>query len=369
MLKDIPLFEAHIHYTMSEKVDKSAAALKKLKALENFDKMLLLALPHGSAPNNVYPLQNLAGLYLKHALSPNAYAYGGLVHRFDQNDTAEGYRQQLIVCEKSGMDGMKMLEGKPYFRKNLARPLSHPVFDLYYGYAEQKGIPIVMHAADPENMWDYQRAGAYAIEHGWYCDESYPTKADITREVVEIMEKFPKLKMTLAHFFFIADDLDFAASLFDKYQNFCLDLTPGGEMFVAFNRSLSDTESFFKKYSKRIIFGSDAYDFPFEGKTDEEYKKMFVRTHAAEAFLTGEKNIKLYDLVFDGITLNRDELYSIFYGNAVRINGDPKPINYELCQTLARDMLSGESGLSETDKYNLRLITKEFSAAAEQGNR
>ena len=51
-----------------------------------------------------------------------------------------------------------------------------------------------------------------------------------------MLDKFPKLKITFAHFFFLSDNPDEAVRIMEKYPNALFDLTPGGEMFVNFSK-------------------------------------------------------------------------------------------------------------------------------------
>ncbi len=53
-----------------------------------------------------------------------------------------------------GFDGVKMMEGKPNRRKLLARRLDDPIFDGYYRFAEENGVPLTLHLADPAYFWD-----------------------------------------------------------------------------------------------------------------------------------------------------------------------------------------------------------------------
>jgi hypothetical protein len=73
---------------------------------------------------------------------------------------------------------------------------------------------------------------------------------------MEVLDRYPHLRVIFAHFFFIAPQLDRAAQLLERYPNVYLDLTPGIEMYFAFTRQRQRAREFFCQYSDRILLGS-----------------------------------------------------------------------------------------------------------------
>ena len=57
-----------------------------------------------------------------------------------------------------------------------------PLYDKFYGYAEENSIPIVLHTSDPSHFWDWDRLSDYAKNRGWFCDETYPSWDDFRKE-------------------------------------------------------------------------------------------------------------------------------------------------------------------------------------------
>ena len=68
---------------------------------------------------------------------------------------------------------MKMLEGYPSMRKAMKRKLSDSVYDPYYSFLEEKGIPVTMHIANPETFWDITKVDAWSLKAGRFCDETF----------------------------------------------------------------------------------------------------------------------------------------------------------------------------------------------------
>lgn len=104
-----------------------------------------------------------------------------------------------------------------------------------YAAAEAAGFPLLMHVADPPELWDPENAPDFAREHGWlYVGEGYPTLEELYGQVEDILTRFPKLTVIFAHFLFLSNDRERAADLLTRHPNAHFDLTPGTEMFLNF---------------------------------------------------------------------------------------------------------------------------------------
>ena len=108
-----------------------------------------------------------------------------------------------------GYDGIKLLEMKPMLLRNLGQAwLSKPCYEEMFGYLEEKQIPVLLHVNDPETFWKRETCPSFAIERGWcYEDESYATKEEIYQEMEKVLKTHPRLKVVLAHFYFLSDDI------------------------------------------------------------------------------------------------------------------------------------------------------------------
>ena len=161
---------------------------------------------------------------------------------------------QLDELEQIGFDGIKMLEGKPTLHRTIGKNLLTQNHDKFFAEAEKRGTHIIFHAVDPEEFWT-QEGGDY------YGDNTFASSEEIYRQIYQILENHPNLKITFAHFFFKSGKPQDLIELFEKYPNVCVDLTPGWEMYLSFYENKEYFKDFFTKYSKRIILGTDAY-FP-----------------------------------------------------------------------------------------------------------
>lgn len=256
----------------------------------------------------------------------NTYVHAGLIYNANPRD-CEGMSPltQYNELMEIGFDGIKMLEGKPSCYKAIGSiPLDDPFYDEFYSACERDGTHILSHVADPEEFWDESKVSEEDKAKGWcYAGEGYPSKEELTRQVEHLLEKHPKLNLTLAHFFFLSETPERLEGLFKKYENLATDITPGGEMFVSFNDNYEYFKDFFTKYSDRILFGTDGDSLPMWAKAmdwlaDRLYK--YVATDL-ETDAWSPRPLK-------GINLPYQDAKNIMCDNFLRrVSPAPKKIN------------------------------------------
>ena len=201
--------------------------------------------------------QNLGMLYWKLNYDKmTVWAFGGL-HQLDVFSSVP-YEIQAQKLIDLGFDGMKFLDMKPDFRKLLGKGLNDKSYDKMFSLLEEQSLPVTIHCADPEKNWDINKVSPGALAAGWfYGDGTFKTKQELYDETFEMLDKHPKLKVSLAHFFFLSNYIDEARRVLDKYPNVYFDLTPGWEMYVGFSQKIEEWHDFFNEYSDRILFGTD----------------------------------------------------------------------------------------------------------------
>ncbi|OGV51572.1 MAG: hypothetical protein A2X49_14715 [Lentisphaerae bacterium GWF2_52_8] len=168
------------------------------------------------------------------------------------------FSKQAVAQLEAGADGIKMLEGKPGPRRDTGLPLDAKAYHSFYDYLQEYRIPLLLHVADPAEFWDPDKASDFAKENGWFWgDGSCLSKEALYAEAEGVLQKFPELKLTFAHFFFLSGEIDRAKALLDRWPNICIDITPGFEMYHDFSREPAKWREFFTSYASRIIFGTD----------------------------------------------------------------------------------------------------------------
>lgn len=258
----------------------------------------------------------------------NTYIHGGIElievpidNMPKEFDAVTQYKELMGI----GFDGIKMLEGKPTEHKKIGKNLQHPELTKLYKEMEKDQTHVIMHSNDPDEFWDKDRAPDWAIEKNWaYLDGTYASYEEIQRQTIKILEDFPNIKLTLAHFFFCSKEGEKLEKLFSLYPNLCVDLTPGGEMYVEFEKNYDYYKKFFNKYSDRLIFGTDRC---YPGSP--EYSDWCY--DVVTGFIDTDKPIKSYDdKILMGLGLEKEKSDNILFANFLRRVADkPKTVNKE----------------------------------------
>jgi hypothetical protein len=249
-----------------------------------------------------------------------------------------------------GFDGIKMIEGKPSMRKVTHLPISAPVYDRFYALLESNRVPLLLHLADPEGFWDKAYVEKWSIPREWtYIDGTFPTKETLYAELEDVLRRFPRLQITLAHFGFLSADPNRAAQFLDRHPWVNLDITPGTEMYDNFSLQSAAWRSLFIRYQDRILFGTDnGYD---AGGTVAEFAQRTAQHVAGiRRFLETADSFAARDRQnWHGLKLDRAILAKIYSGNfRWRIPGAPKPVNLDQARAYC-DWLWQQYRLSSPD--------------------
>ncbi|MCK4789629.1 MAG: amidohydrolase family protein, partial [Desulfobacteraceae bacterium] len=194
---NLPVIDAHIHYGHPAYL----SGLMEIMDQFHIDRLNIVCTPDQSRLSLVPDAMHLKAHY------PNrVYVFGGLdisalfIMPAEAGKFFASYVDSLL---QMGCDGVKMIEGKPQMRKML--PIPNFDGDAYAPYWEkmaERGTPVVFHVNDPEEFWDAERVPAWARERGWfYGDGTYIDNEGQYTQVLNVMERYPDLKVIFAHFF------------------------------------------------------------------------------------------------------------------------------------------------------------------------
>lgn len=355
------VFDLHVHYSFEIPLRETIEIFQEEFVRTGTDKMSFASLPHHEHNGKVDydEMQNLKGLCLKDAFSPNAYAFAGLVHPqvyADKQAIAQDFVKQAQEYLQVGYDGIKMLEGYPSLVKARNLPVDSEIFDKFYAFMEEKGFPILMHIANPEENWDREKASPQAIADGRVYDESYPTKEELTSQVFRVMQKFPRLKLILAHFGFMSYDMA-QAERFLSYENTYLDITPGGEQLLNMAKEWSNWLPFWEKHQDKILYGTDFYAFP----KDESWEVAFQRRpKLIRQFLETNGCYEYLEEPFQGIALEKKLRDKIYRKNFEKLLGEPSKIDKNYVVRTAKQLLKIPNKKSIYAQEDLTYILGEY---------
>lgn len=363
------VFDAHIHHTYEMPIWDAVRIFSLEFPMTDTARYVFLSMPNKVSPEHKFyfnEMQNIRILFLKHAFSPSAYAFAGLEHPIDvterdDSELSELYLGQAELYASVGYDGMKMLEGYPSMRKAMKRPLDHTVYDKYYSFLEENRIPVTMHLANPESLWNIKEADEYSIKMGRVCDSTYPTKKQLHDEVDSIMKKHPKLMLTLAHFGFMSTDIEMAKRWLD-HENTAFDITPGGEQLLRMGKEWDKWENFFKEYQDRIVYGTDYYAFPEDDKWEQSFMR---RPKLIREFFETDTEHYYVDEKFKGVLLDPEILDKIYWSNSAKRLGEPKRIDYAYMIKRCEQLTRIKSKYAEYADCDLKYITNAVSSATD----
>ena len=345
------LCDIHNHLGKGMTAEQVSEYYLKLKETNGIDRNCIMSIPV-SPSAAVYHTQNLLSLQVKDILMPYSSAFMGLVH----GEGAEDYLTQLKKGLEMGFEGLKILESHPSLELELDFRMNDMQFDAMFRYAEENGIPVLMHVADPEESWDINTVDQYALTHGrFYGAEGRKSKEEYYSEIDDILARHPNLKVIFAHFYFLSADIDRATLMFEKYPNVCFDLTPGKEMYENFGKDLDKTRAFFERFSDRLYYGTDVNDTPAINYHSSLYTLVSTALDSSEPFVWGKYNCA-------GLGLSCEAKEKIMSENFIKLLGDtPKPLNYEAIREEIARLQSVSDIFSDKDKEQLKAAKEYFA--------
>jgi predicted TIM-barrel fold metal-dependent hydrolase len=246
---------------------------------------------------------NEEAINFKKVSSGAAYAFGSLdyaTHLQGEKMKPNELVKQAQRLKSLGFDGIKMWEGKPLAYIVLPDRLDGPFFDPYFAWMEQEGFPIVLHLADAPRFWDPARKG---LDLWSFAGEPYPSRKEMYSELEVILARYPHLKIILAHFLFLWDELPEASRILDSNPSIAFDLTPGVQGYIDMSREVEASRQFFLEYQDRLIYGTDIGANPLLSPESEfDIDREALQPWLVRSFL--ETDSKLFFPEGIGITQN-----------------------------------------------------------------
>ncbi len=311
-----PIIDGHVHFVHPERMDDMLALMDAVPCA-HFNLVCL--------PNPDGTTQNDAALYFKKHYPSRVYLSGALAYAPAVADLTRGptlLAEQVRSLKAQGFNGLKLIEGKPQVRKLLPHPLDGPLYARMWAALEEEQFPVVLHVADPDEFWDAERCPGWARESGWdYSDGTYPSKEELYGEMDRVLARHPRLKLVLAHFYFLSRELERAARFLDAHPSICLDLAPHMDMYVDFSRDTGAARDFFLRYQERIIYGTDLDTRALE-RGPEGAALMHFIPQLIRGFLEQRGVLDLPGPTrYRGLGLPYDALDNIYHANFERMFG------------------------------------------------
>ena len=325
LIKDMSINDCHVHLRSWDDGVKNGLSnymeqLEKYRTDFKIKDMNMVCIPY-CYDRDVS--QNIMAAILKLEY-PQYYVHGGTVYLSQPVNPPfpEGFapEEQLDDLMAIGLDGIKMIETKPNYQKMLGVKLSDPLYDKFFAKAEKEQISILCHSSDPESSWSLE--GLDPKHPEWhYANGTFLTFEEIHKDLESVLNKYPNLKITLAHIFFNENHPEKFVELLEKHPNLTYDICPHTYMFGVMSKNVSLWKEIFTKYSDRIMFGTDycssSGNIPTIGH-DNVYR-----------FLLTDDDFKFWNgMEAHGLNLNKSDVEKILYSNFYKAFGEKsKPIN------------------------------------------
>lgn len=257
--------DAHFHITRMYDVDVSISNLEKMRSFFNLNKILIHALNDTNHETDYS--NNACALYYK-ANMDNVYAFANFERHGEVCKDADAILEQAKRFIDMGFDGIKILDGKPEYRAErpqITAMIDSDLFDKFFAWAELCEIPVTIHCGD-----------------FMYKDNEREYNA-----LLNVLNKYPKLHLTLAHFLFMQDEPERLTKIFDSFPNIRVDLALGGSFVLRFSENLEYFTKFFVKYQDRMLYGTDSYNQKF--KEEEAERDAGIRHSCLRDFFEAKE--------------------------------------------------------------------------------
>jgi len=282
-----------------------------------------------SACGGARQANNFATVALKTMLPDRIFAYGAFDYPKEGGVyTPEVALEQVKNLYACGYDGVKMLEGKPDVRKKTGEAINSGYYDLAFAYMEKEGIPLELHVADPEEFWSKNLCPGWVASAGyaWFGGD-YTPKWKLEHEAMDVVKRYPDLKISFAHWFFQSASYDRSVDMFEYYPNVFLDVVPGWEMYGNFTKDYDRFRDLFINYSDRIIYGTDNLMVNWREIADSVQR--FLKTD--DLFNAKEAGLIYSDpeMEIRGINLPQEALIKIMRENMFKLHKTPRKLDYD----------------------------------------
>ena len=372
MYKGYTVTDAHMHYSPQTGPEKLAEFMKETGT----DSAVIQAVSHSKCISLIP-----GALVMKHMNSDRIYVFGSpdASEYYLHPDEIGKYQAEYIKrMLEAGIDGVKMLEGKPQMRKSLPIPdFDNPGWEPFWKFMEESGTALTWHVNDPEDHWSTD-VSDWVKKQGWWYDESYINNEVQYTQVLNVMERHPNLRAVFAHFFFMSAQLDRLDDILDRFPNVMVDLTPGIEMYENFSADIDCTRAFFSKHAGRIIYGTDIGGRCILTNEGEVFNvaENLRRPEIVRTFLGGEGEVTIESdgnfliqrkpFVMQCLNLEGERLERILSGNIRgQIGGNPKPVCPEAVLEFCVSLKDRQDLMSRKDSgfcpdYSQILLAEEY---------
>lgn len=287
---------------------------------------------YGTRPELLEPA-HLRAVYLQHTYAPQFF----FASTFDLTQRNEpGYAERVTAwLDRTFEDGALMVKIWKEVGMEIKTPdgafimPDDPLFDPIYSHIAKRGKVLMMHFADPIEAW--RPLDPSSIHYNYYRDnpewhvynrEGFPSHEEIMTARDNVLAKHPDLTVIGAHFGSMTHDLSAVAERFERFPNFCVDVS--ARTPALFGKPTREVREFFITYQDRILYGKDASKFSPMGPPPEAQRIAFAESMERAyrddfQYYAGQGTAVFGGRDVECLNLPREVLDKLFHKNAQRL--------------------------------------------------
>ncbi|MBT5903047.1 MAG: amidohydrolase family protein [Opitutaceae bacterium] len=229
-------------------------------------------------------------------------------------DYPERTATQFQADIKAGAQGLKIFKNLGMYAFDpLGRVrVDDPRLDPLWAKAGELGVPVLIHVGDPAQFWlphDGSNERWLELKQKPGRKRSGdPSFEQLIKEQINVYKKHPNTTFIVAHFMWMANDLNQLAGYLDMLPNIVVEM---GAIIYDPGRQPRRARAFFEKYQDRILMGKDTW------APAEYYTYFRVLETADEYFPYYRKRHAFWRLY--GLDLSDEVLKKVYYKNAARL--------------------------------------------------
>ncbi|NBC28790.1 MAG: amidohydrolase family protein, partial [Spirochaetes bacterium] len=255
MAADLALADSHVHFSDHRQLDGFKAYLSRFAMAS----VGVVSLPDFERMNF-----NPEALFAKLSLPETVFAFGGLDYSALLHDVVDeelDLAAQVRELHGLGFDGIKLWAGKPHFQARTGLRLDGIELAAAFREAGRRGMPVVVHVADPPIFWE-GIAGGINEELGIRYDRpGIPSFESLQEQAARISAAHPETTFIFAHLLFRAGDIGSLSQFMEEHPNALVDLAPGLYFYADLSQRREEALSFFSTFRERVLFGTDGFWF------------------------------------------------------------------------------------------------------------
>ncbi len=304
-----PFIDVHSHQR-----DMTAEALAKLIAdMDMLNEAIMVNLSGGSGEAIIEKIGHINTNYPDRFVVFANVDFNGI----GQAGWPEKAAAQLEEDIQNGAKGLKVFKNlglnvKDTEGKRVA--IDDPRLNPIWAKCGELGVPVLIHAADPESFWDPMDSD----NERWLELKTHPRRKrsdtdpapwqQIIDEQHRMFKNHPKTRFINAHMGWYANDLSKLGALLDEIPNMSVGISA---VIAELGRQPKHAREFFINYQDRILFGKDSWqpsEFPTYFRvleTGDEYFPYYKKYHAFWAMY--------------GLDLPDTVLKKVYYKNALNL--------------------------------------------------